>query len=86
MAAASSNGTSTRCVHSGSTSRDSGSRPLSPPPEPPAGARNGDKGASFSHFQYSNAPDPPKPQNDPLLRELETQYNNSAQLQHRLKH
>ncbi|KAM0206509.1 hypothetical protein ACHAPA_002752 [Fusarium lateritium] len=84
--AASSNGTSTKCVHSGSTSRDSGSRPLSPPPEHPTGAKDGDKGTSLLHFQYSNAPDPPSPQNDPLLREIETQYNNSEQLPHRLKH
>ncbi|SPJ74702.1 uncharacterized protein FTOL_04433 [Fusarium torulosum] len=84
--ASSSDAYSTRCVYSVSTSRDSESRPLSPPPERPAGARDGDKGASFSHFQHSKAPYPPTPQNDPLARELETEWNKSAQLSPRLEH
>ncbi|KAH7238522.1 hypothetical protein BKA59DRAFT_482431 [Fusarium tricinctum] len=77
---------STRCVYSASTSKGSESRPLSPPPEHPAGAGDGDKGASFSHFHHSNAPYPPTSKDDPLARELEAEWEKSAQLSHRLEH
>ncbi|CAJ0549362.1 Ff.00g029750.m01.CDS01 [Fusarium sp. VM40] len=76
---------STRCVYSASTSQSSESRPLSPHPERPASARDGDKGA-FSHFHYSKAPIPPTSKEDPLAKELGAEWEKGAQLSHRLEH
>ncbi|KAM0340470.1 hypothetical protein ACHAPU_010458 [Fusarium lateritium] len=77
---------SNKCVYSGS-SRGPGNSRLSPPPERPASG-DGGKGASLSHFQYSNADTgrSPAPENDPLADELADEYNRSAKLQPRLKH
>ncbi|KAF5657077.1 hypothetical protein FHETE_10623 [Fusarium heterosporum] len=72
--------TSSRCTHCES-------RRPSPPPDHPAG-EDGNKGASFSHFQYSNTVTSRRPvsEEDPLAKEIDAEYNQSAKLQHRLKH
>ncbi|KIL92597.1 hypothetical protein FAVG1_03777 [Fusarium avenaceum] len=77
---------STKCVYSASTSKGSESRSLSPHPERPAGAIDGDKGASFSHCHHSKAPYPPPSTEDPLAKELEAQWEKGEQLSHRLEH